>query len=233
MSKLRLRKLFAFFLSLCLMLAFSTNVFAASGDDEKNLVANDDFKKVCDQVFQGNGEVYKANSEDVTNSFLEEYYAAYQSENYDYILEGCYDDGIVQITGYSNHSADVTPRTMMQLQYDRSVIHLITQHGVPYDGKSWYLVVTATGTFGYQESMNEIVHFPEPTIKVSFSDLGALFSGNLEGISITQPVINSSKTAASFSVTTTHTVSCPIPGLEYITGTLGPFTNVSNFTISV
>ena len=35
-----------------------------------------------------------------------------------------------------------------------------------------------------------------------------------------------------FTVTTTHTVSCPIPGSDYVTGTLGPFKNVSNFTIN-
>lgn len=229
----KLKKVFATFLALCFMLSLSTTAFASSTENREISVANADFKRVCNQVFQGNGEVYNTNGVDVTDSFLTKYYGAYQSGNYDEILSGCFADGITQISGHNNIMPDVTTRSVLHPQYEESVVHLVTQNGFPYDGKSWYLVVTATGSYGYQDSTNEIISFPSPTINVSFSDLGALFSGSLDSIKTTQPVINSSKTSASFSVTTTHTVSCPIPSVDYITGTLGPFTNVSNFTIEV
>ncbi|MCI9327963.1 MAG: hypothetical protein HFJ00_17440 [Lachnospiraceae bacterium] len=157
----KMKKLFAMFLTLCLIFSFSTTAFASSVDEREVPVASADFKRVCDQVFEGKGEVYNANGIDITNSFLTRYNAIYQSGN------------------------------------------------------------------------NEIIDFPSPTINVSFSDLGALFSGSLDSIRTTKPAINSNKTSASFTVTTTHTVSCPIPGVDYATGTLGPFTNVSNFTIEV
>lgn len=106
----KLKKVFATFLALCFMLSLSTTAFASTTENREIPVANADFKRVCNQVFQGNGEVYNTNGVDVTDSFLTKYYGG---------------------------------------------------------------------------------------------------------------------------VTTTHTVSCPIPGIDYITGTLGPFTNVSNFTIEV
>ena len=211
----KMKKLFAMFLTLCLIFSFSTTAFASSVDEREVPVASADFKRVCDQVFEGKGEVYNANGIDITNSFLTRYNAIYQSGNYDAILSGCFKEGV------------------LHPQYEESVVHLVKQNGFPYDGKSWYLVVTATGSYGYQDSTNEIIDFPSPTINVSFSDLGALFSGSLDSIRTTKPAINSNKTSASFTVTTTHTVSCPIPGVDYVTGTLGPFTNVSNFTIEV
>ena len=229
----KMKKVFATLLTLCLILSLSTTAFASSTESSEVPAANADFKKVCDQLFQGKGEAYNANGVDITANFLSEYNGAYQAGNYDAILSGCFDDNIVQITGHSNVVPDATTRAVLHPQYEESVVHLVKQNGFPYDGKSWYLVVTATGSYGYQDSTNEIIDFPSPTINVSFSDLGALFSGSLDSIRTTRPVINSSKTSASFSVTTTHTVSCPIPGSDYLTGTLGPFTNVSNFTIGV
>lgn len=229
----KMKKLFAMFLTLCLIFSFSTTAFASSVDEREVPVASADFKRVCDQVFEGKGEVYNANGIDITNSFLTRYNAIYQSGNYDAILSGCFKEGISQLTGHKNIVPDVTTRTVLHPQYEESVVHLVKQNGFPYDGKSWYLVVTATGSYGYQDSTNEIIDFPSPTINVSFSDLGALFSGSLDSIRTTKPAINSNKTSASFTVTTTHTVSCPIPGVDYVTGTLGPFTNVSNFAIEV
>ena len=48
---------------------------------------------MCDQVFEGKGEVYNANGIDITNSFLTRYNAIYQSGNYDAILSGCFKEG--------------------------------------------------------------------------------------------------------------------------------------------
>ncbi|MSS38672.1 hypothetical protein [Clostridium porci] len=152
----KMKKLFATCLTLCLMLSLST---AVPSENREVPVASADFKKMCDQVFYGNGQVYNASGADVTTSFLTKYNGIYQS--------------------------------------------------------------------------GKIIGFPSPIINVSFSDLGALFSGSLDSIRTTQPSISSNKTFASCSVTTTHTVSCPIPVVDYITGTLEPSTSVSKFTIEV
>lgn len=229
----KMKKLFAIFLALCLIFNFSTIAFASPAEKREIPVASADFKKVCDQVFQGKGEVYNASGIDITNSFLTRYNEIYQSGNYNAILYGCFEEGVSQLTGHKNIVPDVTDRAVLHPQYEESAVHLVKQNGFPYDGKSWYLTVTATGSYGYQDSTNEIIDFPSPTISVSFSDLGALFSGSLDSVRTTRPVVNSSKTSASFSVTTTHTVSCPIPGVDNVTGALGPFTNVSNFTVEV
>lgn len=213
-------------------MGLSTTAFAASSETERIPVPDAKFIEVCNRLFSGNGEVYDANGTDVTNNFIKKYNDAYQNKNFVTILSGCYKDGISQIHSNSTiKENNASTRSVMQLRYTRDVVHLVKQKGFPYDGQSWYFVVTASGKYGYQESTGTIIDFPNPTISTSFHDLGALFTGNLKSIKTTTPVINSSRTSASFKTTTTHTVSCPIPGLDYVTGTLGPFTNTSNFTI--
>ena len=73
----KMKKLFAMFLTLCLIFSFSTTAFASSVDEREVPVASADFKRVCDQVFEGKGEVYNANGIDITNSFLTRYNAIY------------------------------------------------------------------------------------------------------------------------------------------------------------
>lgn len=225
------KKIFATLLTLYLIFGLSTTAFATTTNGSDVPTPNADFINVCDQIFDGNGEAYTASGIDMTASFISKYSNAYQNGDYTTILAGCYSDNISQLDGHKNIASNTSTRAVLQLSYEESKVHLVTQNGFPYNGKSWYLVVTATGTYGYQDSTGQIISFPSPTINVSFSDLGALFSGSLDSIKTTTPSINGSKTSASFTVTTTHTVGCPIPGVKYVTGTLGPFTNTSNFTI--
>lgn len=225
------KQLLAMLLTFLLIASLSMTAFASSTQEETPL-PNADFVNVCDQVFAGNGEVFTSSGTDVTSSFIAKYKNAYLSKDFQTILDGCYSDNIAHLDGHKYTKASSSTRSVLQLKYEESKVHLVTQKGFPYDGKSWYLVVTATGTYGYQDTTGQIINFPSPTINVSFSDLGALFNGSLDSVRTTAPVINSSKTSASFKTTTTHTVSCPIPGSDYLTGTLGPFTNESSFTIS-
>lgn len=178
-------------------------------------------------------QIKKINSDgdNVTDSFIINYEEAYQKEDFKSILCGCYQDGISQMDGHNYILPDRHTRSVIHPKYEESKVHLITQNGFPYNEKNWYLVVTATGSYGLQDATNEIIAFPSPSISVSFSELGALFSGSLDSIRTTQPVISSNRKSVSFNVTTTHTVSCPIPGVSYVTGTLGPFTNTSYFVI--
>lgn len=217
---------------LALILAVLTlpmSVFAAENSNDMSVVPSDDFIRMCDLLFAGNGEVYSSDGVDITQSFVLEYGTAYSSNDYATILRACYSSDVSQIR---THSKGVPTRAIMDIPYEERVVHFITQNGFPYDGKSWYFMVTASGTYAYNDGYQYIQNFPAPTISVSYHDLGALFSGSLTSMSVTSPAFNSSKTSVSFTVTTTHTVSCPIPGSDYLTGTLGPFTNRSNFTIN-
>lgn len=227
----KIRSFFCVVMVALLMVSMNLAVFAAPSENADAVVPNADFIKICNQLFSGNGEVYNAGGIDVTNSFITKYTSAYESKDYAAILSGCYEDNISRIHGRKHEEQPQSTRAVLQLRYEESVAHLVRQSGFPYDGKSWYLVITASGSYGYQDTTGQIINFPSPTISASFSDLGALFSGSLDSIKTTAPSLNSSKTAASFKVTTSHTVSCPIPGVDYVTGTLGPFTNTSNFTI--
>lgn len=225
------RSLFCIIVSIAFVFSMGLVSMAASSGNTNAAVPNSDFIRICNQLFAGNGEVYTIDGTEVTNNFVSKYNSAYQSKDYASILSGCYKDDISRIHARKIAEPTYATRAVLQLTYEESVAHLIRQSGFPYDGKSWYLVITASGSYGYQDTTGQIISFPSPTIRASFSDLGALFSGSLDSMKTTAPSINSSKTAASFKVTTTHTVSCPIPGVDYVTGTLGPFTNVSDFTI--
>ena len=224
-----MRKIVCVFVLIFAVMILPVSAFAAENTDELIVGPSDGFIKVCDSLFAGNGEVYSSSGANITRSFVLENSAAYNSNDYATILTECYSKDVSQIR---THSKKPSTRAIMNIPYEESVVHFITQNGFPYDGKSWYLLVTASGTYAYNDGYQYIQNFPAPVISVSFHDLGALFSGSLTSMSVTAPAFNSSKTSVSFTVTTTHTVSCPIPGSDYVTGTLGPFKNVSNFTIN-
>ncbi len=198
--------------------------------DNSTVTVTSDMIKVCNLVFDGNGELYNSDGDDVTENFIIKYNDFYMNKDYISIVNAFNEEGISNIYAHGNKNSAVQPIAFMDIPYDEVVVHLVTQNEFPYNGKSWYFIVEATGTYVYQIS-GYIYSFPTPTINVSYSGLGELFSGSLTSINVTTPVLNSSKNEASFTVTTQHEVSCPIPGLDYITGTLGPFTNVSNFKI--
>lgn len=230
---MRKNKLLSIILSCLVLLMFTTtNAYAASIDDFSEIPkANKELIHIFEQVFSGNGEVFDADGADISNTFREQYHSEFKSKEYDKLVAGCISLNVGQIDSHEKERLSGSTKSVLQLSYEESKVHFVTQNGFPYSGKSWYIIVTASGTYGYQDSTGQIISFPSPTVNVSFSDLGALFTGNLTSVRTTTPVINSAKTAASFKVTTTHTVSCPIPGMNYITGTLGPFTNTSSFTI--
>ncbi len=234
-----MKKSIAFLLALAfLILPISANAVELAENDAP--IPSEDFIKVCDLLFSGNGQAFNQNDENVTHIFCNTYIDAYTNRDYATILDSFFKENVYYIQTHKESVQpreesvyQVAPRLVMTKSYEDSKVHLVRQSGFPYDGKSWYFIVTATGSFTYNDSTFQISSFPNPTISVSFSDLGAAFTGNLESMTTTTPQLNSSRSSASFTVTTKHTVSCPIPGVDYVTGTLGPFTNVSNFTISI
>ena len=180
-------------LVLCLIMGLNITTYASAPKGDETSAPSADFIRLCDQVFSGNGKMYNASGDDITNNFISKYTYAYTNKDYQTVLSGCFEEEVYQIDSWNVKKQAVATRSIMQIPYERFQAFLVTQNGFPYDGKSWYVIITASGQFGYQESTNQIFDFPVPTISVSFSDLGALFSGNLDSVRTTTPVLNSSK----------------------------------------
>jgi hypothetical protein len=221
-----------------IMLCSTATALAASSVNYETVVVTADLIQLYEQVFTGNGEVYDASGRDVTTSFVARLNGAYQSGDYESILAACYKEGISRIVGYqytiSQNREDVGTRAVENKTYSKMVAHLVTNPGPWYPGKAWYLIVTASGSYSVGYAYPNIIvvyNVSTPTVDVSYADEGSAFVGTLNSITISTPVISPSATSFSFSVTTVHSMTCPIPGMEWLTGTLGPFTNVSNFTV--
>lgn len=223
-----MKKGIAVFVVLVMLVVMTQPVYAAT-DNETDV--SDSFIEISTLLFTGNGEVYDANGNDITQAFLQNYQILYDSRDYAAIQNACLAENISQIRAHNQTSSQSKARAILTIEYEEYSLHYITQEGIPYDGKTWTLLVTASGTYSYNDGMGQIIAFPTPTISYALNGLGAKFSGSIDSSRTTTPVINSSKTAVTFNTTTTHSVSCPIPGVDYITGTLGPFTTVSYFTV--
>lgn len=91
----------------------------------------------------------------------------------------------------------------------------------------------ATGSFTYHDSTFQITSYTAPSISYTYDGLGAAFVGSVTGNTITGPSLTNNNRTLRFTVNATHTVSVPIPGVDLITGTIGPFSTSSTFSLSV
>ena len=215
---------------LVLVLIVLTIPVGATSVDTETIVP-DSFIELCDLVFSGHGEVYDESNQDVTQIFCSNYLNYYNSGNYAAILNGCYED-ISCIRTHKISTVSVQRRLELTKSYEEQSTHFVTHTGFPYNGKSWYFVVTASGTFTYNDGNAQISHFPTPTYSFSFVDIGSGFTGSVTSMTSSQINMNSARTSVSFSVDTTHTVTYPIPNL-ITPGTLGPYSHTSSFTVSI
>ena len=203
----------------------------ATDETENELIADENFIEMCERIFSGNGEIIDSVGNDITDYFVSKYSAYFESGEYTEILKMCFDEGVSELRGH--YSEKLETRASVRKVYEETAIHLVTNVSYPpYPGKEWYLLVTVSGVILYDTWSEQIISCPSPTVSIEFGSLGALFTGNLTSVNVSTPVIDNSNYSVSFFVTTVHTVSYPIPGLDYITGELGPFTNMSNFTIN-
>lgn len=223
-----MRKKLAFVL-LLMFVCMPISVNAANSSTAE-MQDSDKLIKVFDQFFSGQGTAYNSANEDVTQEFYNTHIKEFCSGDYDAIKEGLNVEDIACIETYSI----IQPtRLEMTKTYEQTRIHPVRQDEYPYEGMAWYIIVTATGSFTYHDSTLQISSYEDPEISVDFADLGALFSGTPTSIKVSSPKYISNRTGISFSVTVKHTVSCPIPGIDYITDTIGPFETVSNFEIYI
>ena len=185
----------------------------------------------CDLFFNGDGKAYDADETDITEKFYDACSAMHSVGDYTAIIEWCIHNSVSCIKTRSEEL--MQPEMEMTRRYNEMSYHLITQNGFPYDGKTWGFVVRASGSFTYQDSTFQIASFGYPTISYEFDSLGAAFTGSVTGNTITGPYITDNRTKLPFTVTATHEVSVPLPGLDLITGTIGPFETESVFEIGV
>lgn len=225
-------------ITLTLVIALSATMsYALTNSDDTCTELSQMFIDQIDTIFQGLGYVKNSNGDDVTKDFLRANEYAHKIGDYSGIVSYLHANNIKELyscTQYVRKEYDENgTKTILVFYYDEIQSQLVTQVGTPYNGKSWYLVVNASGSCRYQDSYGGYISsFPAPTISPSFSDLGAAFTGNITSLQTSTPIIYSSPVHATFSVNITHTVSCPIPGFSYLTGTLGPFTNQFSFDIT-
>lgn len=219
-----------FSLILVFLMSFSLIVPAHASDVEESSVS-ETFIHVCDLFFAGKGEAYDQTGADVTDSFYNSYLSAYSAGNYAAIKSGCITSGISCIE--THDVSAIQPRLELSRTYEEMKYHLVTQEGFPYDGKTWGFVVWATGSFTYHDSTFQIASYTSPNISYTYDGLGAAFVGSVTANTISIPTLINNRTTLTFTVNATHEVSVPIPGVDLITGTIGPFETESVFEISV
>lgn len=225
-----MKKVFSVFLALTMLVCLCIPAAAAEANEEDSEVS-DLFIHVCDLFFSGKGEAYDKNGNDVTTSFYSSYITAYVSGNYAAIKNGCISAGVSCIK--THDVATIQPRLTLTKTYEEMSYHLIEQKGFPYNGKTWGFVVWATGSFSYYDSTFQISSYTDPSLSYTYDGLGAAFVGSVTGTTVTRPSLINNRTTLTFTVNNTHEVSVPIPGVDLITGTIGPFETESVFTISV
>lgn len=220
-----MKRVLSAFCCICMILSLCAPSAAISASDaSQHYVSLESF---FNQLFTSSTSLYDSNGNDRTSAFLTTYGSLFRQADYEALYSALEDEGIVTIHTISIENPPQNGgRFIAYPTYEKTVWHRIVQDGFPFDQKSWLFGVTASGSFTHHESQGVIVSFPNPTISVSYSGLGTMFSGSLDSMSLTTPVISGN--SASFSVTTTHSVSFTI---ENIPGSLGPFTNVSDFLI--
>ena len=101
--------------------AFATESSTDDGD------VSELFIHVCDLFFDGNGEAYDQDGNDVSLAFYSTFINAYSSKDYTAIKEGCISLGISCIKTH-NESA-IQPRLVLTKTYEEMSYHLITQNG--------------------------------------------------------------------------------------------------------
>lgn len=205
---------------------------ATSGLANKSDSVSQTLVEVWDMVFSGNGEIYNENGDDITANFIAEYQLLYDDSNFSLLSEACDIENVSTI--HTRHFPDTpSTRTIFEYSYNERVTHRVKQEGSPFPGKTWYLVVIASGSYRYQDSYGGyIIDFPGPTISFEFVDTGDAFSPSLDSNQVTSPSYSADKRSVTFTVTTTH-------HLDYffsdsggaVFGEMGPYETKAVFTI--
>ena len=223
------RRVISIVMTIAIALCLSSSVAVAQVPQSNEINTGNGFLDLIDCLFNGNGEVYDENGVNITDYFVSKYAIVYENKDYEQILNAWKEENIYRIHGYKHEIIET--RAILHPTYLEMDAQFVQQKEMPYQGKGWYILVTASGNYGYHDSYDRIIYFPPPTISVKFYDLGQLFYGTVNSTNTTDPVISSDKKSATFSATITHSVFGPPPA-GYIDIELGPFTTVSNFKVT-
>ena len=191
---------------------------------------------LLDLIFTGHGEVYDSQNNIITDEFITKYYYLFDKKDYQTIMLMCFSEHISQLVGDPIVCVDTKQtgtKAVETRSYYQERFTLVTQHGFPYDGKSWYIFVAASGTMTVGYAYPNIVviqSVTNPVFSYSFYGEGSAFTGSVTNNTPSSPVISSSGTYFTFHTTTTHKMTGPgLSPLESVT--LGPFTNTFYYQI--
>ena len=225
-----MKKSLSLFIILTMIFCLTLPAFATDIELSRS-AASASFIEICDLFFAGKGEAFTQNGTNVTEEFYSSYIEAYSSGAYDAIKAGCISSGVSCIKVRDVSSTQT--RLEMTRTYNEMSYHLITQQGYPYDGKTWGFVVQAVGSFTYHDSTLQIASYTAPRLIYSFDGLGAAFTGAVTESTVSIPTLINGRTTLKFSAEVRHEVYVPIPGIDLLTGTIGPFDTISVFEISI
>lgn len=199
---------------------------SADAEETNSYAVGPKYISMLDSFFAGNGTAYGENGTEITETIYSSYLDAYKNSDYNTIMEGLKTDGVTRIkTRELTDSKERQTRTKSYTEYDAV---LMTHSGYPFDGKSWYFLVEATGKLYYDDSTVEITSSSSPSINCSFEDLGTAFEGSYS-YTVTTPRISADKSYISFTVNATQTITYDFGDDAPMIGTLDIYYSTSNF----
>ena len=229
---MKIKKLTAKIVCIWMLFSIFSMNFSAAGaveTSEKPLSAN--WQYMFDAFFAGNGDAKFSNGEDATEYMLSHFSSMYQMKDYNGILEECKKAEIEEINASEDSNASSSEKSILQMTYKKYSSHLFTKPDLPFPGKTWYVLVTVSGTYTYQDSSDTIVSFPKPSsVVVDYSDAGAGFYFSTISKTTTTPSIGTTGNYATFQVTTRYSVTFSYD--SYNLGTIGTYTDIAGFRVS-
>lgn len=211
-------------------LVFSS-AFPVSAAQQDTKHESDNWGAMFDAFFNGAGEATFENGEDATEYVLTTFLSNYLERDFEGILSACKNAGVDEFTAEQVVKPMNSPKSILTLSYTKYSTHLFTKPDAPFAGKTWYVLVTVSGVYTYQESMGTIVSFPKPSsVVVDYSGEGAGFPITTISKTVSTPAVSSSRTYATFQVTTRYSIAFNYDG--YNLGTVGTYTDLASFRVN-
>lgn len=210
------------------LMTFSIPVYAGA-ESTTSITTNDGgptalFNEMCDNFF-GNSEKYNAISkqgQDVSKDFYAKYIAQYNACNYDALWIAFQDE--LSAFNWKNETVErQLSRSLLELTASESFYRLgKTVNNMP--GKAFEILFTISGDYTVNDGTSEIIYASSPSLDISYSGEGALFSVETQGIS-TNTKINAAKDTVTFSASFYSDISMedPYVGITLWTERTGPY----------
>lgn len=201
-------KMTSIFSMLILLFALSIPAVCLASQNEENQPGlsgpSDTFIEVCDNLFTDNTGGYKAidkDGNDITTTFTEEYAEAYNSGDYQTIWQAVLDD--LQCVTWPE-AVQEEPQTRAAItEHPSQSFYVLDYLNYPFQGKTFDMSYTISGTFQYEQSNGAIVYYSGATLNVNNVNVGSDYSWGLANISTRSYTTNNNQTVvftASFYI---------------------------------